>query len=140
MGNDIIKVTLENSFEKTLSERIKKDIGELIPNDVLAGIVSKAIQKAFFEERKIEGRFYGQDKTEVPWLVELAKELLADDVKKQVVKWFADNNEVVKEQVKKLMDDGFAKCLLASLDNVFRDEWYKIIESMEERIRSLKND
>lgn len=109
------KLTPQQEFEKRLGERIRKDIGDLCPDDVLAGLVSRAIEQAFFQERLEPPRNTWSNSTKKePWLVEMIRELMREQIKAAVAKWLEDNKEQVLKIVEDLIRDGAGKALLDS--------------------------
>lgn len=95
MGSEVTKpMTPMEDFQFRVVEKLKVDIGSMLPDEVLQGLTQKALNETFFQPR-VMGE--GWNKKESPsWFVEevtrLAKPLLEAEVKRFV----DENQEVLK--------------------------------------------
>lgn len=99
------------SGNETLVDRVvqrlkAQPLGDLITEEDLHDIVKQAIPKAFFERRRVQGRFAGDWVDADPMLMEVMRELLKDQVSKAVKTWLAENKDKVLEYWKKVCDAG----------------------------------
>lgn len=111
------EIISQQTFQEKLEDRIRKDIGDLIPDEALAGMVKKAIERAFFEEREVDAGYYSK-KTTIPWIVKLAQEQVDKRVKEQVEVWFTNNSAVVMERVQEYLDKGLATSVIRAFDSI----------------------
>ena len=135
MSNEL---TPQQTFQQKLEERIRKDIGELMPDEALSKIVASAIEKAFFEERVIEGRYFSDRQIEVPWIVKIMRELLDARVNEAVKKWMFENDEKVRDMIAERFDVGIAKASISAIDSLFREEFDELRYKFEGKIAELQ--
>jgi len=126
------------SFQEKLEERIKKDIGDLIPNDALAEMVTRALDKAFFEERVIKGRNTWDNQTTIPWIIKLVKKEMDEKVEVHIRKWIGENDAALKAQVKEQMDKGLATAVVNAFDNIFRQNMLDMEMRIQQTIENMR--
>ena len=137
---DTKTLTPQQSFEQKLSDRIREDIGELMPAEALAEIVSKAIEKSFFEERKVSDRgYYDNGRKEVPWIVALVKKEMDARVQVAVKEWVASNGDKIEKTIKDRFDEGMATAVVRTIDNIFQPSMQNLQSQMSDVINSLRN-
>jgi hypothetical protein len=86
-------LTPQQTFENNVKERLRKDIGELIPDDVLSALVKTAIQETFFTKKK-DGY-----KTEESWFETEVKNLLRPKLEVTITDYLKDNKDAIGKQV-----------------------------------------
>ena len=133
------ELTPQQSFQSKMEERIRKDIGELMPDDALADIVSKAVEKAFFEERLVSGGIYNRDTTEPPWMVSIVKELVETRVESAVKHWIMENEKQVKQMIDTKIDAGIASAAVRAFDSIFQSDLYNLQERVATTFQNLRS-
>ena len=91
----------KETFEQKIKERIRDDIGNLMPDEVLAEIVSKSVMDIINQPEQPE-TMYGQAKP--PFIERVVRELLEQKINALIV----DNEELSKnidESIAKNMKD-----------------------------------
>ena len=131
------ELTPQKSFQQKLEERIRKDIGELMPDEALAEIVNKAVEKAFFEDRVSTGR-YGETNRKPPWMVDAITELMEQQVRQAVEKWVADNNERLIQVVRERLDKGIVSAVINALDSIFSGFSFDMQNRFEQVVNQIK--
>lgn len=90
---------IPQSFEDKIKERLKKDIGDLIPDEALKTMVDKAIQDIFFKET-VETSGYHSTKTP-SWFHQEVDKLLHEKIKESMKSYVNDNkkelNKIIAE-------------------------------------------
>ena len=136
MDDTAAQLTPQQAFQEKLEARIRKDIGDLMPDDALMGILDRATEKAFFEERTVkEG--YHERKVE-SWSVTILRELLEERMKVALEKWILANDEKFKEMVAKRLDEGIASAFVKSFDRLMQNtamSYQQDVSAMIEQLR-----
>jgi hypothetical protein len=89
-----------------------------MPDEVLAEVVTKAMQKAFFEERTVAtGGFHGNE-VRPAWVVSITKELLNERVKAEVKSWIESNDEKIQELLTEAIRGGVGQVVLDLFNRV----------------------
>ena len=93
MSNDI---TAQNnsSFQDKLCERLRADIGDLLPDEVLRKLVEESIQKIFFTKQ--QGR-YGQ--LENSWFEKEVESLMQPLLRSKIDAYMRENEDVLVKQL-----------------------------------------
>lgn len=111
------KLSPQEQFEANIKARLTKDIGDLIPDDVLKSMVDKAMQKAFFEDQIVTTGSYSRNEVRKPAeFVEIIKQLMRERVKISVDSWVTENQDKVMELFEQIVKDGMTKTVLEHLD------------------------
>lgn len=131
MGTEL---TPQQTFEQKISDRIRADIGELMPDEVLKGIVGRAMEKAFFAETVTSDR-YGHRETKPPLVAEIIKELLETKVRKATLEYLHENDEKVQEMLDERLSKGLVSAVVQSFDWVFKDALVSLQDDISNRIR-----
>ncbi len=92
------------SFEEKVIEKLRTDIGDMIPDDVLAGLVQKAVEEQFFKP-VIQRDQYERIASEKPsWFVQevvkVAEPVLKEYVKKHIGNWEGEITKAVHDFLK----------------------------------------
>jgi hypothetical protein len=83
-------------FQTKLVERLRKDIGELLPEQVLEDLIKKAVTDEFFKTRIIE-EGWNRRREEPSWFVQAVTEAAKPMLEKQVKKFVKENEEVLQK-------------------------------------------
>lgn len=102
---------MTNSKNETIVDRVvlrlkTQPLGDLITEEDLHDIVKDAIPKAFFEKRRVQGRYAGDWIDGDPLIIEVVRELLKDAARKAVEVWLVQNADKMLEYWKQVLDKG----------------------------------
>jgi hypothetical protein len=94
-----------SDFETKLKDRIRADIAELIPDEVLAEMIKQTINEQFMQTRRIcenpdASSYYQRWKESPPWLLEVIQPLLKDQIDAHIRAWAQENSEKITEMVR----------------------------------------
>lgn len=132
-------LTPQQTFQSKIEERIRTDIGELIPDEALAEIVERAMQKAFFEGRPIVDHWGSKTgRSDHPWFVQCVKDVLDKRVESAVSNWIASNDAQVTSMISEQLDAGISNCLVRAFSRIFAEDMRTFENNLEQRIRSAK--
>jgi hypothetical protein len=80
-------------FEKKISARLSKDMADLIPDEVLSGMVSRAIEDMFFKERKLSVSNYGEAKVAPSWFQQEVEKALRCNIAVAAGNWLENDKD-----------------------------------------------
>lgn len=111
-----------DDFQKQLMERVRGDIGELLPDKVLADVVAKGFQTAFFEERITKDRYGHAETRRPPVVVEVVAEICEKQAREAMVEWLDKNPHVLKEVMALQVKKGLAAAMMNNLSAAINGE------------------
>lgn len=87
-------------FQDRVKEKLKADIGAMLPEEVLAKLTERAVDEQFFKERRIPQRF-GSDEIKPSWFVEevakLAEPIIRDEIQRFIDARTGDIEAAIKQ-------------------------------------------
>lgn len=113
MSEQSTSLTPQQSFEESIKERLRDDIGKFMPDDVLKGLVDKAIQDLFFKRYKETSGYHSVE--EPSWF----EKHLGDLLKVEVTKIFQDYIEQNKVKLANAAGECLASALPAIIGGIF---------------------
>jgi len=116
------ELTPQETFEQKIRERVRADIGELLPDEALKALIVKAIEKIFFE-RPLE-RF--GTPTQYSWFETEVKNMLRERIREAVQAHFKENGEriaancasVIQAEAPKIMGEVIVGLITGSIQNM----------------------
>jgi hypothetical protein len=113
------EVVQAKTLQERVGDRIREQIGDLLTDDDLKKLVDRALEDAFFKERR-ENRQYGQDILHPPQIVQRVNDLLKERVDTAVSAWLSkpENSERFQRQI----DDAIAKGFIGILTGWINDK------------------
>ncbi len=130
-------VKSQQEFEAKMAERMRQAMGDLMPDEVLRGIVARGIEEAFFKDRTIE-ESYGRKTVEPAWAVAFIRKELESQVAAQVSCWLVDNQERVEKMVRQMVDEGLVKAVLGSLGSILQAPFANLQQQIFDLINKLR--
>ena len=125
----------ELEFQEKLKERIRQGLGDLMPDAVLAGIVARGIEEAFFKpQRRPSPNQWSNPETYPSWLVEYLEKEVRNQVQLAVTEWIAANHAKVTEALDKALAKGLASAVLFSFDNLFRQQMETLQDGLRDQV------
>lgn len=92
------------TFRDRVLEKLRGDIGEMLPDEALATLVQQAVNDQFFKERKVpSSRTYGPDETKPSWFVEEVARIGTPIIREHIAAWVSDNRETIDAAVKEFL-------------------------------------
>lgn len=95
-------LTPQQKFEDNIKNRLKDSIGDLVPDEVLEGMVKKAINDAFFSPKTSTGE-YGRTTIQESFLERQVKGLLVEKMNTSIQTYFQENEANIQKQVTKII-------------------------------------
>ncbi|HPT26294.1 MAG TPA: hypothetical protein PLZ95_07725 [Bryobacteraceae bacterium] len=115
------KLTPQQAFEEQIKERLRQNIGELLPDEVLSEMVKKALTDMFFTPRIQRDRWGGQ--VENPsWFEEEAGKLLRDRISEYLKTWLKENGPDLTRQVQEQISKNATSVIAAFFVSVLQGQ------------------
>jgi hypothetical protein len=109
-------LTAQQSFQEKIGDRLRSDIGDLIPDDALAEMVNKAINDMFFTPK--EGNPGGYHSAKLPsWFQDEVEKVLHSEMQKHIKKWVHANEYEIESAVKESMTSASGDILAKLVTN-----------------------
>ena len=91
-------------FEEKIKDRLRRDIGDLIPDEVLAQLIQRSINSIFFEPI-VQKSNYGHILESKPsWFQETVENLLRKEVDRLLRDYIENNREALKNEFTKILE------------------------------------
>lgn len=120
-------------LEDKIIQKVKESIGEFITDDELKELVKEGIQKAFFEQRKVQERTWNSDEKIIPSLfVEIIQNLLKEDVTEKIKEWLKEHPEEVNKTIQETLEKGIYEMMI----NHFRSQTSWPIQQLADNLKS----
>lgn len=110
----------QKSFQERMKDRIKNSIGELMTDEELSEIVRRAMEEIFFKPIKLQDGYYTKEAP--PFVHQLLKEIMLDDVKTAVSKYIDEHKEEVEKTIQDVISLGMGKALVNAISFQFSSE------------------
>lgn len=141
MSNEL---TPQQSFQEKMKERITKDLGDLIPDEMLQELVNKALEEAFFKPRKVRVKSgYSEKYESMPsWFEDYVGELLKPMMQKAVDDWIAkpETLERIIEEIQPFVERSTDQVIMSALSNALSkaitNMGYDIQNDLSQRIQN----
>jgi hypothetical protein len=128
----------EALFQEKMKERMRTAMGDLMPDEVLAGIVARGIEEAFFKKRT-KSNGYGYPTVEYDsWIVEHLTQVAEAEVRKQVTQWIASNSEKITATVEGVLHDGIGAAVVRSLNMLFSNSFSNFSVEIMQRLEAIR--
>lgn len=97
MGTEIDQM---KEFKDRVLDKLKVDIGSLMPDEALSELVQQAVKETFFEDKVIKNNYGQVTSTEKSWFVKEILSLLEPKLKEAADKFVNDNASKTKQAIK----------------------------------------
>jgi len=123
------------SFEQKMRDRIRESIGDLIDEETLRKLIEKGIQTTFFEPRLKATTYSRREEYEPPLIHTFLKDLLEEEVSRQVAIWISENNDLITAHLKQTLDQGIGMSLIKALQSTFQSDLITLENNILTRIQ-----
>lgn len=131
--NQVPTVNPQQQFEEAIKNRIRADIGDLIPDEVLAGLVEKAIQSMFFT-KKVEKKQYGNDIHYPSWFEDEIERCIRGQIQKTVEAYFEKHGDKISQAVSEELVTAVPKLAADFLVSSITNKLAMVSYSLDNRI------
>ncbi len=121
------------TLEERITSRIHEQIGDLMTDEDLRGIVARGVEKALFTERQleVEGFYGGRAKVKPPLVVEIVEKVLGEKMREAVDAHFRAHPEQLQEAVDRAIARGIGGALLETLDQRFGEAFANGVRNLQ---------
>lgn len=113
-------ITTQTTFQDKIRQRIFDSIGDLMTDEELKGLIDKAMQAAFFQEREVKD-IYNRTTTHPPFLIELLQNLLKERVLDVIDDWLNNHQDDIKKAVDSTIQAGIGTAILRAVEIQFEN-------------------
>lgn len=95
-------------FQERVMEKLREDIGAMLPPEVLTEMVRRAVEEQFFKPRIVDTNpgSYSNRKVEKPsWFVQTVTEVAEPLLKQMVTEYVEKNRGVIEQGIRAFLDD-----------------------------------
>lgn len=100
-------------FQEKMFERVREQMGDLLSQDDLKVIVNSAVERAFFEPRRVKDGFH--DTIKPPLFQELIEKQLREQVHASITVWLTEHPDEVKKAIDNVIAQGFLGIVIQEL-------------------------
>ena len=121
------------AFQARVIDKLKADIGSMLPDEVLKGLSQKAVDDTFFKER-VEGDSWNK-RQRPSWFVEEISKLARPMLEAEVKRFVKENHEVIQKAVNSfLSQNNLMLVLMAQL----REESAESLKHVQQAINDIE--
>ena len=135
--NDLAKVSDDpmRDFQDRVIEKLRADFGEMLPNEVVEGLVQRAIDEQFFKPRRVPQR-YGQDEQVPSWFVEEVTKLGAPILRKMLADHMKKHEPEIKKAIEEFISTQSLTLLtVAALQNATRQDIMELAQLIVQGVK-----
>jgi len=121
-------------FEEKVMAKIQKSVGDLLTEDDLRDLVTKGIEKLFYDPR-VETDGWRRIE-HPPLIVHIVKELLREEVEKAVTSYVNENSDKMLNIVREVVREGIGEAFLKAMQSKFQNDLYTFQQNLEARLAS----
>jgi hypothetical protein len=126
---DKSNMSAEERFHAAIADRVRGEIGELIPEEILVEKIDAVLHKAFFEPIVVREKTYSREAETIPSRVEqLVTILLAEQVGKHVKDFLERHDELVQDTIKEAIKDGIGTLIVSRINQYFQSSQGRLSE------------
>lgn len=107
------ELTPQQQFQERIADRLRDDIGDLLPDEVLSEMVQRALQEMFFAKRHVSDGYRTRENPS--WFEETVERRLREQIHNHITAYFKDNREELNSAIKGAINNGLADLLSAAV-------------------------
>jgi len=125
----------EKEFQERMKERMRQAMGDLMPDDVLRGIVARGIEEAFFKKTTVQRNYHTE---EVPaWTVTFIRKECEKQVTEAVNKWVVENQEKFTAIATDAINNGIMHAVIAAFNSLTAQSMHRLRDDLANTIKHL---
>lgn len=129
-------MTTQQQFEQSIMDKLRTDIGNLMPPELLQKLINRAIEESFFKERTKKGpRDWDRVEVQPSVFVETVHTLMQENVNMAIEKWMQDNAELVAEKLKELVNMKAEALALTALTALLNGPVYAFQDKLRQALQ-----
>ena len=125
-------------FRERVLKKLQADIGEMMPDEALSGLIERAVEEQFFKP-VIEVNDYGREtKNEPSWFVREVAKVAEPFIKREVANWITDHEDEIGQAVKQFLDD--KSLMILTLQAMKQHTQNDLFMATQEIVRMIKQE
>jgi hypothetical protein len=134
------QLTPMQSFEQKLSDKLRNDIGDLIPEDALLLMIEKSIDNVFFKTRAVtEGTgFHAKVILKPSVFEETLKELLSPMFAKAMEKHVGENADKINQMIESTFKGDADQLAINAIRSCFGGQLAGVANALDYRVQQLE--
>ncbi len=121
-------------FQDRVTEKLRKDIGEMLPDNVLADLVQRAVNEQFFKPCIVESRFHKE--TKPSWFAEEVTNIARPIIRETVQAYVNNNHDAIKKAVEEFLSrESLSLIAFAAMREATQQDIYQFADEIVTRIR-----
>ncbi len=126
------------AFMDKVKDRLKNDVAELIPEEVLQEMINRVIEEQFFKKKVKETDYSGRAVSyEDSGFVAMVKEAIEPILKKRVEQFVAENADKVEEAFDEIVRQGLIKQVIENADKMIGQSLEQNSWSIQSALQNL---
>lgn len=127
-------LTPHEQFQENLKDRLRKDIGDLMPDEALADIIGKTIEELLIKDVQDKYGYKSEN-----WFVSEIKKSIQPRTVKWVDEWFQKNDEKLSQMAAEFMNEHAAKIIIVSMArSIASDDRWNLDVMVQATIENMK--
>ncbi len=92
------ELTPIKKFEERVKDRLKDDIADLMPDEVLTSLIERSIQEMFFEDRTVKDGSY-HTRTEKSWFNKAVETAIANRLEDGISRYISEHSTEINQKI-----------------------------------------
>lgn len=118
------------SFEQIVQNKLKENFESLFSPEEFQPLITKAVENVFFKAIPVHSGYFGTPTENPPYFVQKVGEMAKPMIEAEIAKWFENNPNFVKQQVRKVIEEGIVSVGIAALDNRLRSHLHPFMDKL----------
>jgi len=130
-------IDVAKEFQDKMIDKLRKEIGECLPDDVFKLLFAKALDQLFFAERTIPHPHRSYDTTKAPsWFLEEVGKIATPLMRVKVEEFVTANKELISKTIEDFLDTN--KLTILAVE-VLTQSFSSSLRSMTQRLESMSH-
>lgn len=136
-------LTPQQLFESKIKDRIRESIGDLLPDEVLAEMMKKAMQEMFFTRKEDQPDRYSPKVIKPSWFEDAVHSSLKSHVEDHLKRWLAENGAELTKVIQEYLVQNSPQIIAAFFVGVLQNQTWSVssnvLSGMMESLRQNPN-
>jgi hypothetical protein len=129
------------TFMERVKQKLRDDIGSLLPDEAVSDMVKKVVNDEFFAKRvvpKPDRGSYSSETIELPsHFTEIVTAAIKPVIERQVAEILVTYKEPIETQIRGAIDNGLSSMVLQAINEAFRQLFQQKQWDIEQSVRNI---
>lgn len=132
-----VKTDPMQEFRARVLEKLRADIGSMLPDEALTGLVNEAVKEQFFTRIPTSFNYRGDpDAFKPSWFVQEVAKIGEPIISAHIEKWLKDSEAIIGEAVKKFVtDQNLLLLMMGAMRAASQNELHDLANAICQRIK-----